>query len=155
MTRARLLFAAAIAIGLALGLGAFTFVYAKGYSYMTNDPAACANCHIMNEHFSAWQKGSHKTVATCNDCHTPHEFLGKYWTKAEHGFRHSKGFTFQDFHEPIRMKESSARVVLHNCVRCHEDAAHPIIAHRAGEGIRERTNDCMRCHAGVGHGPVF
>ena len=26
----------------------------------------------MSEHFAAWTKGSHHAVATCNDCHTPH-----------------------------------------------------------------------------------
>jgi cytochrome c nitrite reductase small subunit len=35
-------------VGLAVGVGGYTFVYAKGYSYLTNDPAACANCHVMN-----------------------------------------------------------------------------------------------------------
>lgn len=33
--------AAAIAVGLAFGLGAFTFGYARGYSYLSNDPLAC------------------------------------------------------------------------------------------------------------------
>ncbi|HUF79037.1 MAG TPA: cytochrome c nitrite reductase small subunit, partial [Thermoanaerobaculia bacterium] len=38
----------AVLLGAAAGLGAFTFGYAKGYSYLTNDPAACANCHLMD-----------------------------------------------------------------------------------------------------------
>ena len=38
-----------IAIGVVAGLGVYTFVYAKGASYLMNDPASCANCHIMNE----------------------------------------------------------------------------------------------------------
>jgi cytochrome c nitrite reductase small subunit len=37
----------ALLIGLAVGLGGCTFIYAKGYSYLTNNPAACANCHVM------------------------------------------------------------------------------------------------------------
>ena len=37
-------------LGIALGLGAYTFAYAKGWSYLTNNPQACANCHVMNEH---------------------------------------------------------------------------------------------------------
>jgi hypothetical protein len=37
--------AVAVLVGVAFGLGAFTFVYARGASYLTNDPAACANCH--------------------------------------------------------------------------------------------------------------
>ncbi|MGH7473570.1 MAG: NapC/NirT family cytochrome c, partial [Candidatus Methylomirabilales bacterium] len=51
------------AIGLAVGIGAYTFVYAKGASYLTNDPAACANCHIMREHYDGWSKSSHRAVA--------------------------------------------------------------------------------------------
>ncbi|MBZ5645935.1 MAG: ammonia-forming cytochrome c nitrite reductase subunit c552 [Acidobacteriia bacterium] len=35
-----------ILVGVALGLGLYTFVYAKGYSYLTNDPNACADCHM-------------------------------------------------------------------------------------------------------------
>ena len=41
------------AIGIAVGLGGYTFVYARGYSYLTNDPAACANCHVMEDHYRA------------------------------------------------------------------------------------------------------
>ena len=44
----------AVAIGAAIGLGGFTFVYAKGYSYLSNDPNACANCHIMRDHLDAY-----------------------------------------------------------------------------------------------------
>jgi cytochrome c nitrite reductase small subunit len=38
---------AAVILGVAVGLAAYTFIYAKGYSYLTNNPAACANCHVM------------------------------------------------------------------------------------------------------------
>ena len=48
--------AIAIALGVLIGIGGYTFVYAKGYSYLTNDPAACANCHIMDNHYRAWMK---------------------------------------------------------------------------------------------------
>ena len=67
--------------GLGLGVGGYTFLYAKGWSYFTNDPAACANCHVMREHYNAWIKSSHRAVATCNDCHTPHNFFGKYYSR--------------------------------------------------------------------------
>lgn len=40
-----------VAIGLALGVGAYTFVYARGASYLTNDPSACVNCHVMREQY--------------------------------------------------------------------------------------------------------
>jgi cytochrome c nitrite reductase small subunit len=47
------------AIGVVAGVGGFTFVYGKGTSYLTNDPAACANCHIMQEPYDGWTKASH------------------------------------------------------------------------------------------------
>jgi cytochrome c nitrite reductase small subunit len=37
--------------GVAFGLGLFTFFYAEGFSYFSNDPAACINCHIMRDQF--------------------------------------------------------------------------------------------------------
>ena len=61
----------AVVLGAALGLGSYTFVYARGWSYMTDDPRACANCHVMNEQYDGWIKSSHRSVAVCNDCHVP------------------------------------------------------------------------------------
>jgi cytochrome c nitrite reductase small subunit len=136
------------AVGVPIGLATYTFDYAEGTSYLSNDPAACVNCHIMREQFDGWQKGSHHAAATCNDCHVPQELLGKYFTKMEHGYRHSKGFTFQDFHEPIQITKGSADIVEANCVRCHQTFVEEIIAHNV-EGV-----GCIHCHTGVGHGPV-
>src|SRR4051812_1724115 len=58
--------AIALAVGAAAGLGTYTFAYAKGASYLTDDPVACANCHVI----IGWTRSSHRSVATCNDCHT-------------------------------------------------------------------------------------
>jgi cytochrome c nitrite reductase small subunit len=135
----------AAGIGILFGLGGFTFNYAEGTSYLSNDPQACVNCHIMRDQFDGWRKSTHHAVATCNDCHVPHDLIGKYLTKIEHGFRHSWGFTFQDFHEPIRIKDSSLSIVEHNCLRCHES----LVSELAGHG---HIADCARCHAHIGHG---
>lgn len=135
--------------GVLAGLGGYTFYYAKGASYLSNDPRACVNCHIMREQYDGWQKASHHTVATCNDCHVPHDVVGKYLTKMENGFWHSKGFTFQDFPEPIRMRPQSKQIVLANCNTCHATVVSEITGHLAvGDQI-----DCVTCHSGVGHGP--
>src|SRR5215204_1308544 len=83
----------AVSVGLAAGLGGYTFIYAKGSSYLTNNPASCANCHIMREQYEGWTRSSHHNVATCNDCHTPPGFIGKYTTKMTNGFWHSFYFT--------------------------------------------------------------
>ncbi len=138
-----------IAIGLSVGGGGYTFYYAKGYSYLSNNPMSCANCHIMNEQYDGWQKSSHKAVATCNDCHTPHDFIGKYTTKASNGFWHSYYFTTETFHEPIQITERSRQITEQSCRYCHGELV-------SGITISEnhKPNDevsCINCHRSVGH----
>jgi cytochrome c nitrite reductase small subunit len=74
--------------------------------------------------------------------------------KAEHGYRHSKGFTLQDFHEPIQMTASSRQVVQDNCIRCHESMTHDIRTAAATLSDSNGLADlqCTHCHAAVGHG---
>jgi cytochrome c nitrite reductase small subunit len=137
--------------GVLVGTGGFTFYYARGASYLSDDPRACVNCHIMREVYDGWQKAPHHAVAVCNDCHTPHALVAKYLVKAENGFHHSRAFTFQSFHEPIRIRPRNARVLEENCLRCHGELVDAIAAHgTAPSGER----GCVRCHAGVGHGPI-
>ncbi len=147
----------AVLIGIAVGLGGFTFVYAKGSSYLGTDPAACANCHIMDEHYSAWLKSSHRAVATCNDCHTPHSTIPKYVVKARNGFWHSFYFTTGNFPDPLRITPANHTVTENACRYCHEAIAMSI---HATEGeppdeVRNLTSEkgveCTRCHRYVGH----
>jgi cytochrome c nitrite reductase small subunit len=134
-------------LGVALGLGAYTLNYARGASYLQNDPSACANCHLMRAQYDGWVKSPHQAVAVCNDCHTPHNLVSKYLVKAQNGFRHSYAFTTGDFEEPITIRKVSLDIAEENCRRCHGDMVEPIdVDHGAGDGIL-----CTRCHAGVGH----
>lgn len=139
--------ALALLAGAAGGIGAYTFVYARGASYMTNDPAACANCHVMQEQFRAWSRGSHHAVAVCNDCHTPHTFVGKYATKALNGFNHSLAFTTGRFHEPIQITARNHAITEAACRYCHAEIVRQI--DRFGHG--DDAVSCVRCHADVGH----
>jgi cytochrome c nitrite reductase small subunit len=146
MSRWGLLLAAIM--GVALGQSLYTFHYAEGLSYFSSNPKSCVNCHIMQPQYDGWQKASHHNFAKCVDCHLPHDLIGKYYTKAENGFWHSKGFTLQDFPEPIRMREVSRRVVQENCLHCHADFVHEILTIRADQ----EELDCIHCHRTVGHG---
>lgn len=132
-------------VGLALGVGAYTFIYAKGYSYLSNNPQACANCHVMQEQYAGWMKSSHHSVATCNDCHTPHDIVGKYTTKADNGFWHSFYFTTGTYPENIQARERSRRITEDACRRCHADLAEDIASPHAG------ALSCIQCHGHVGH----
>jgi cytochrome c nitrite reductase small subunit len=139
--------AAALAAGGAAGIGAYTFVYAKGGSYLTNDPRACANCHVMNEQFDGWVKSSHHGVAVCNDCHAPHDFVGKMVTKARNGFNHSLAFTTGNFPEPIQITRRNREITESACRYCHADVVQMIDCRPApGEEL-----SCIRCHRDVGH----
>lgn len=130
-----------------VGVGATTFRYAEGLSYFSADPKACVNCHIMQPSFDSWQKASHHGVAKCVDCHLPHALVPKYLAKADNGYRHSKGFTFQDFHEPIRVTARNDAILQDNCLRCHDALVH-------GTGLTGGRGAlrCVHCHRTVGHG---
>jgi cytochrome c nitrite reductase small subunit len=142
-------YALATLLGILGGAGAYTVYYGEGLSYLSSDPKACVNCHIMREHYDGWQKASHHAVAVCVDCHLPTQPLEKWLAKAENGFWHSKGFTLQDFHEPIRIHPKNSQILQANCIRCHQEVVGQIAAHPAADsGI-----SCVHCHRQAGHGP--
>lgn len=140
---------ASVLVGTALGAGAFTFNYGQGTSYLSSASETCANCHIMQDHYDAWVKSTHQHVARCNDCHAPHDFVGKWYCKGRNGFFHSLAFTIQDFHEPIMINDYNRGVVEANCRYCHGDFVHSIDA--GIDGSSQEPLECIRCHRGVGH----
>ena len=139
----------AVLVGAAVGVGGYAFVYARGYSYMLNNPSACANCHVMRIQYDAWVKSSHHSVATCNDCHTPHNLAGKYAVKAMNGFFHSFYFTTGHYPDNIEITHFDRTVTENACRRCHGNIVQAIDAndvHGQAEVIQ-----CTRCHYSVGH----
>lgn len=138
-----------VAAGILLGLGGFTFRYAEGLSYFSSDPRACANCHIMRRQYDGWQKASHHGAATCADCHLPKSVFAKLLAKASNGYHHSKGFTLQDFDEPIRIKSKNSAILQENCLRCHAAMVHALVS---GARTDRDAVTCVHCHASVGHG---
>jgi cytochrome c nitrite reductase small subunit len=121
--------------------------YAKGLSYLSDQPEACANCHVMKQPYDSWVKGGHHHVATCNSCHVPQDTIRKWLTKAENGFHHSLAFTFSKVPLNIRARESSKFIVLDNCQRCHSQVA----MHAIGSHVNENSLTCTHCHKNVGH----
>ncbi len=136
-----------IFVGIAAGLGGATFYYAKGYSYLQDDPAACDNCHIMDNQFYSWQRSSHRSVATCNDCHTPKNFAGKWLTKGLNGWNHSYAFTTGDFHEPIQVNRRNRNIAEENCRYCHQMVVSNLTFHET----EDTKIECTSCHRSVGH----
>lgn len=148
MSRGERIFTGALLalFGIAFGLGLFTFSYAKGFSYLSNDPAACVNCHIMREQYEGWSHSSHKAVATCNDCHTPHRFPDKWVIKGVNGWNHSVAFTTGNFPEPIMIRGFNANIAQENCVECHATTVSQMHLYVSTEELH-----CVACHGNVGH----
>lgn len=139
------LLALSVTVGLAAGVGGYTFVFARGGSYLTDDAAACANCHVMESYYSAWLKSSHGKVAVCNDCHTPAGFVPKYATKASNGFWHSFAFTTGRFPDPMQIKPHNLAIAEQACHKCHQGMVEALGA------FGQEPVECIRCHANVGH----
>jgi cytochrome c nitrite reductase small subunit len=149
LKRPRLLVPFAAAVGVLAGVGVFTFGYAKGLSYLSTDPRACVNCHIMNDQYSAWLKSGHRHAATCVECHLPASGVAKWLAKANHGFSHSVAFTLQNFKEPIEITPHDRALAHENCLRCHGDFVQAV---HTSPGPTGQPLDCLHCHAGAGHG---
>lgn len=138
---------AGVLVGYAVGACAFTFVYARGHSYFTNDPAACANCHVMEQQLNAWFKSSHRNAAVCNDCHTPPGLVPKYITKAQIVFMHSFAFTTGNYTDPIQIKRRNHAVTKMACRKCRQEM---VAAIESPVGSAEALS-CIRCLHAVGH----
>jgi len=126
-------------------------------SYLSDDPKACMNCHIMAPQYATWQRGSHGRVATCNDCHVPHDTLArKYFFKAQDGTRHSFMFTFHMEPQVIRVHQAGVEVIQENCVRCHENqlSGTSLAATTGKMAVHGEGKLCWDCHRETPHGKV-
>ncbi len=137
----------AVGLGVLLGVAVFTFGYANGSSYLSNDPAGCVNCHVMRDQYNGWLKSSHGKVAVCNDCHAPHDFVGKWFTKAENGYNHSLAFTTGNFPDNIQIRARNLEVTEATCRDCHKAMVEGIHQTRTPE----QQISCVSCHRDVGH----
>ena len=137
---------ALIAIGAVLGLLGVTVRASNTASYLSNDAQTCINCHVMNNAYATWLRGSHGRRAVCNDCHVPNlNPVGKMAFKAMDGARHSAVFTLHNEPQVLRLNENAVPVVQGNCLRCH---ANQFFMVRLAD-TAERP--CWDCHPVHGH----
>jgi cytochrome c nitrite reductase small subunit len=144
-------------LGGLVGIGATAFKVSNASSYLSDDPRACVNCHVMTPQYATWEHSSHRERASCNDCHVPHDnVFNKYYFKAKDGARHATIFTLRTDPQVIRIKEAGKGVVQQNCIRCHTNQVNPVSAsnvtghnYKLGEGPL-----CWDCHVEVPHGKI-
>ena len=56
-----------------------------------------------------------------------------------------------DFHDPIMIKPKNSRILQDNCMNCHQDMVHGMVA---GATTDVDAVNCVHCHVSVGHGPT-
>lgn len=135
-------------VGVAAGLALLLARITNATSYLSDEPDACINCHVMTDAFASWQRGSHGRVAVCVDCHVPHRnIVAKYAYKAQDGMKHSYVFTVGGAPQVLELSERAVPVVQDNCVRCHADR---LLMVRLASSLERR---CWDCHQGM-HGSV-
>jgi cytochrome c nitrite reductase small subunit len=147
-----------ITVATLAGIALVIFHISNASSYLSDNPRACINCHVMTTEYASWQRSSHARVATCNDCHVPHDnFIRKYAFKASDGMRHAAMFTFRLEPQVIQIKEAGQNVVQENCLRCHADQMHTTYLSRS---INKEDTDaglgrfCWDCHRETPHGRI-
>lgn len=146
-----------ILTGILIGLGFLTLYVGNATSYLSDDPKACMNCHVMAPQFATWERGSHARVAVCNDCHVPHDNpVRKFAFKASDGIRHSFMFTFKREPQVIRMHEAGIAVVQENCIRCHSHLVQNVKEKWVTLSVQEHGGGkpCWDCHRETPHGHV-
>ncbi len=140
--------------GLVVGLGLYTIYVSRAWSYVSDEPAVCVNCHIMGPYYQAWQKSSHAVWTTCNDCHVPQDnLINQYAFKAVDGLYHSAVFAVGAEPQVIRPREASSRVVMQNCVRCHSPLTTEFVKMNVDydEVLKGEKKACWDCHTQVPH----
>lgn len=146
-----------ILLGIFVGLGFYVIHISNAASYLSDDPKICVNCHVMYPQYATWERGSHGRVATCNDCHVPHNnVFSKYLFKAQDGLRHATYFTMRWEPQVITIKEAGKKAVQANCVRCHSNLIHPIgLRAINNNSVEDQTGKyCWECHRETPHGRV-
>jgi cytochrome c nitrite reductase small subunit len=147
----------AVVLGAAVGLLILIFHVSRASSYLSDNPETCVNCHVMATQYATWFHSRHRQVATCNDCHVPHDNpIRHYAFKASDGARHAFMFTFRLEPQVIRIHSAGQRVVQENCIRCHDAAVHTttLTAVRGDDVEAEEGLRCWACHRETPHGRV-
>ncbi|MCT4603666.1 MAG: cytochrome c nitrite reductase small subunit [Marinifilum sp.] len=146
-----------VLLGIFFGLGCYVLYLSKAASYLSDAPETCVNCHVMAPQYATWNHSSHREVATCNDCHVPHNnVFNKYFFKAKDGLRHASMFALRMEPEVIFILDEGKEVVHNNCIRCHsQQLTDPKLAVQVPNHAHN-TQDrvCWECHREVPHGRV-
>lgn len=130
-----------------IAFGVFIFVTGAP-AYAGTDPSTCNNCHVMDSQYEDWYHAGHARVATCVECHLPHDNVFHYYlAKAQTGMHDVYVFSTGQTPVLIRAKPETDRTLQANCIRCHSTTVADIVA-----GPQPFDRNCWDCHRSVAHG---
>lgn len=152
-----LMFSSITACGVALIMFVYLINASQALSYLSTDPKACINCHVMHTQYATWQHSSHAMRATCVECHLPRDtMVNKYMAKARDGWNHSVAFTLNTYGQNILISDDGADRVQANCISCHARLTAVIISnadrYHDFTGVVSEDRKCWDCHRDVPHG---
>jgi len=146
-----------LSVGIFVGLLAYVFYISKAWSYLSDEPETCVNCHIMSPQYATWNHSAHRSYTNCNSCHVPQDnIFRKYYFKAKDGLRHATIFTLRNEPQVIFIKEEGREAVQENCIRCHENVItdYKLKAYSDTYDHYRSDRKCWDCHRQTPHGRV-
>jgi cytochrome c nitrite reductase small subunit len=148
-------FPAIIISGAFVGIFIYTFITSRAYTYLSDDPATCVNCHVMAPYYATWLHSSHGKDATCNDCHIPQDnYFNKYFVKGLNGYRHAAVFTKRTEEQAMTAIPMNSQALMNNCIRCHTQLNSEFV--ETGRYTWKEMQEiggsvCWDCHRDVPH----
>ena len=146
---------AIIITGAFFGIFIYTFISSRAYSYLSDDPKTCVNCHVMAPYYATWMHSSHGRDVTCNDCHIPQDnIVSKYFVKGLNGYNHAAVFTKRTEDQAMRAIPMNSQAIMNNCIRCHSQLNTEFVEtgrHSWREMQEIGGSACWDCHRDVPH----
>ena len=147
---------AIVLLGVIGGNGMLFLYVLRAHTYLSDDPAACVNCHIMAPYYATWFHSSHSRDATCNDCHVPHENVVKKWVfKGMDGMRHVAVYLAKGESQVLQAIPESSKVIMNNCIRCHTQLNTEFVKTGRVDYMLTQVGEgkaCWDCHRDIPHG---
>lgn len=109
-------------------------------------PDFCGSCHFMEPWAKTWYHSSHQEVASCGDCHIPHNLITGSFYKAYTGSRDAVETLTGQIPRAFLISNHGSKVVHNNCLECHSDFMRLVGDTKANGG-----NYCFKCHRNTPH----
>ncbi len=115
-------------------------------AHRLDGPDFCGACHLMDSWVNTWSHSAHRDVATCGDCHLPHDLVRGAYYKAFVGVRDGVETVLGAWPTPIKLSNHGGVVTQENCYRCHQR-----LVWETNETSRGKERFCWNCHRNTPH----